>query len=116
MKHQSWQNWIAVCLGIWLALSPWLLNLVFREGLAPPLAVWATAGCGVVVALVSFAAMFGERLWQDWTDIFLAVMLILSPWILPLDAYPAAGWNAVVCGLALLLVAGWEASKENRHA
>ena len=42
---------------------------------------------------------------NDWASVLLAVWVVISPFVLGFSANPAARWNNVAVGLALILVA-----------
>jgi hypothetical protein len=42
--------------------------------------------------------------WQDWTNIALGVWLLVSPWVLGFSNIEAATWNAVLLGIAIVVL------------
>ena len=56
------------------------------------------------------------NLWEDWTNLLLGIWLFVSPWVFQLPNDSGVAWNAwisggiiaVIVGLLVLCVAGWE--------
>lgn len=93
-----WNLAVCAALGMWLMAAP----AVFGSAGA------AAAGDQLVGALVvTFAALgFGEAARAArWVNLPLAVWLCAAPWLLTGHG-PAAGWNNVAVGLAVLLLTG----------
>lgn len=45
--------------------------------------------------------------WQDWTNLVLAVWLVISPWLLQFAAgFGVAAWNAWISGVIVAVIAG----------
>jgi hypothetical protein len=42
--------------------------------------------------------------WQDWTNIALGLWLLVSPWVLGFSSIAAATWNAVLLGIAIVVL------------
>jgi len=63
------------------------------------------------------APRVSSRRWQDWTNMVLGFLLVVSPWLLRFTGLEAATLNAVIIGflifalsaLALTLLDRWEA-------
>jgi hypothetical protein len=63
-------------LGMILFFSPWLFGL--SAG-----AQWQTASAvGVLIAVLSVAALAAFAIWEEWLNLFVALALIASPWLL----------------------------------
>ncbi|AEB12136.1 SPW repeat protein [Marinithermus hydrothermalis] len=108
---KRWQDWGSLVLGIWLVLSPWLLGYS-----TTPSAFWNALIVGAAVTILSILALSGGQLWEEWTDLVLAVWLILSPWILNFTANTAAFWNAVIVGVLIGVLALWVTRQHPRPA
>lgn len=109
-RLRQWQDWIALVLGAWLFISPWLLLEV-----VPGTAAWNFWVVGAAIVVVALAALFRFHEWAEWVNGALGVWLVISPWVLKFSSLTAATWNAVVCGILVvaLAIAGlWEI----RHA
>ena len=104
----QWQDAANLVLGIWLAISPWVLGYALQGPLA-----WNAHLVGVAIAVMAAAALWDFQKWEEGINAALAVWLIASPWIIPaLGGLPAAAWNQVVVGLAALVLALWSAATD----
>lgn len=49
-------NWFQLVLGIWVAVSPWLLGFYGNN-----MALWSNIVAGVLIVIFSLWALFGEK-------------------------------------------------------
>ena len=67
---------VNLLLGMTLFFSPWLFGL--SAG-----AQWQTASAvGVLIAVLSMAALAAFAIWEEWLTLIVALALIGSPWLL----------------------------------
>ncbi|GLR88937.1 SPW repeat protein [Bradyrhizobium iriomotense] len=59
-----------------LFLSPWLFRLTNEPGKVD---LWIS---GIIIGLVSLAAVIAYRDWEEWLNVLMGVWLIASPWLL----------------------------------
>lgn len=52
--------------------------------------------------MASLFKPFIYRHWQDWADLMLGVVVLISPWIIAFTNEPAPTYNAVVVGLVII--------------
>jgi hypothetical protein len=95
-----WQDAANGLLGLWLAVSPWVLAYV--EETTP---AWNAAVIGIAAA----TALMEFQKWEEWVTAALAVWLIASPWILGFSGIEAATWNHVGVGALVAVLALWSA-------
>jgi membrane protein YdbS with pleckstrin-like domain len=72
-----WRDAINLVLGIWLIVSP--LALGYTAQTTP---AWNAYAIGIVVAVLSAAALWQFQKWEEWLSALLGAWLIVSPWIL----------------------------------
>jgi hypothetical protein len=48
-----------------------------------------------------------SRHWQDWADLLLGLAVLASPWLLGFAEVPAPMWNAVIVGVAIVLLSAF---------
>jgi hypothetical protein len=94
-------------LGVWLVASPWILRYSSPDTVGLDIASWHFVIVGVVLVFLGFIALSAYEHWREWIDGAVGVWLIASPWILQYAAMPAATWNAIICGLIIIAIAGW---------
>jgi hypothetical protein len=96
LKHMIW---LGVLLGIWLVMSPFVLNYTRF-----PAAMWNSIAVGVVVALTALARGTGRSYKQtgcNWLNVLSAIWLITSPFILGFSKQLGPLWNGVIPGFVV---------------
>jgi hypothetical protein len=99
--YKHWQAPVSAVLGLWLAVSPWMLGF-HSDVAAMPNAVIA----GLAIFAIALAASFRPQFWQPWASLLLGAWLAASPWALDFAFLNEAKLGAVVVGI---LVAALEA-------
>lgn len=106
--NRHWQDALVLMIGIWLVASRWILTYRSPDTVGLDIASWNFIVVGVTLVILGFIAITSYRLWQEWLDVAAAVWLIVSPWALGFhQAMPTAMWNAIICGLAVIVISGW---------
>lgn len=103
METRRWQDWLSLVLGIWLFVSPWVLQLAHAIGRGS-IDFFVT---GVAVVVLAVLALNLRALWSEWVTFVLGLWLIGSPWLLGFAADRPAGINAVVVGALVAIAAVW---------
>src|SRR5215470_5610040 len=85
-------------LGVVLVLTPWIFS--YPGGLESQNAIVS----GVVIAVLSIAALAAFTVWEEWLNLIVGLWLIVSPWVLQF-AGTAAMYVAVVIGALVALLA-----------
>lgn len=70
----QWQDGVNVLLGVWLLISPWLLQF---SGNAP--ATWNSVILGVVIGVASISALVRFHEWEEWVDLIMGLWLVVAP-------------------------------------
>ena len=111
MKKQHWQDSVNALLGIWIFISPWLLQHAMAGaamlGGVGGVAMWNFYIVGIAIAVVALAAVFVFSLWGEWVNLALGTWLCLSPWLLGFGTSTALMWNAVIVGMLVFAFSGW---------
>ena len=80
-------------LGAFLFFSPWIFG--FATG-----APWTNAMiCGLIIAVLSIAALAMFAIWEEWLNLIVGLWVIVSPWVL--------GFAGTVAALNVHLVVGF---------
>jgi hypothetical protein len=109
MKQQFyWQDWVTTVLGLWIALSPLIIPVLFpaSAGLTP-LVEGNAFVVGVAIVVLAWLAITTLQGWEEWVDGALGLWLAVSPFVLAYTYATAFTWNAVVSGAAVVLVSIW---------
>ncbi len=104
-----WQEWAGFVLGLWLAVSPWLLDHV-SSGPATANAVFV----GLALALAShFEASFDDVA-GEWLNLAAGLWLLAAPFALGFSAPGVASANCLAVGLCItgLAVSALKLDKE----
>ena len=100
-------HWKDVCnliLGVWLAVSPWVLPLAAESTPA-----WNAHIVGVVVAVAAIATLIAFHKWEEWVNAALGAWLIVSPYLLGFATLRDALWNQIIVGVLIGGLAIWAA-------
>jgi hypothetical protein len=100
-RYSRWQDWLALILGIWLFVAPWLIW--------PPGAFGGQVNASVIgalLALLALASIYRFESPQEIGMLIVAVWLFVSPWLFGFAGSTFVAWShwivaAVVAGLAV---------------
>ena len=109
MEQNHWQNWITLAVGIWLAISPWILAPGTDEGVGMTLTTWNFVLSGGAATLIAAAAILAYYEWEEWLDTVLGLWIVASPWVVGFTAETALFWNALICGAVIAALSAWTA-------
>jgi hypothetical protein len=108
---KQWEDWVNLVLGIWLCVSPWILQLGGDEMIVTQNAVLV----GFLLIVTEAVTLVSFRVWEEWISVVLGGWLVVSPWVLGITALvPMA--NFVIVGLAVLVLALYEIWDVQRHS
>lgn len=106
-NKRQWQDWVNLILGVWLIISPWVMN--YNDAY---MAAGNSFIMGVAVVVVSLTALISPQVWEEWINLLLAAFLIISPLTVGFTHQTTAVWNVVVLGLLIGADAVWALSKQ----
>lgn len=101
MNKEHWQDWVQVLLGLWVAVSPWVL------GASNSAAIWNFLIVGLVLIALAASEISAFQRWKEWAIAALGAWLLLSPRILEFVKEQALTWNAAITGLVIVALAAW---------
>jgi hypothetical protein len=108
---KQWEDWVNLVLGIWLCVSPWILQFGGDEMIVTQNAVLV----GFLLIVTETVTLVSFRVWEEWISVVLGAWLVVSPWVLGITALvPMA--NFVIVGLAVLVLALYEIWDVQRHS
>ena len=88
-----WQEWASFALGLWLAISPWLVGYAENEA-----ATANAAFVGLALALAShFEATF-DHISAEWLNLGAGLWLVAAPFVLGFAAATMATANSIAVG------------------
>jgi SPW repeat-containing protein len=90
-----WHDWAVFTVGLWLAVSPWLVGYASH-----PAATADAAVAGLVLALAAhFEASCDVSL--EWLNLGAGFWLVIAPFLLGFDDVAVATANSVAAGAAI---------------
>lgn len=106
-KAQPGIDWTNLTLGVFLAVSPWL---VLGGGSA---AMWNAVACGAIIATAAGVALSKPNAGAEWTSVGLGFWLLAAPGMLGFSVNAGAMWTSVLIGLGVACLAGFQVSLLN---
>jgi hypothetical protein len=103
-SHMEWKN-ERVCdvlnliLGAFLFFSPWIFG--FASGAPTQNAMIS----GIVIVILSIAALAAFATWEEWLNLIVGLWLIVSPWVLGFAGTTAAQVTIAVGVLVAVIAA-----------
>jgi SPW repeat len=92
---------VNLMLSVVLFFSPWLFGL-------PNGAQWQTASVvGIIIAVLSIAALAAFAVWEEWLNLVAGLALIVSPWLLGFQNSTAMTIDVVI-GVVVAVLAAFE--------
>lgn len=107
---RHWRDDANLVLGVWLFLSPWILQYAGMQ-----MAAWNAWIMGVVVVLAAVAAILFFQEWEEYLAVLVAAWLVISPWVLGFADMMTAVYNQIIVGVLVGGLAVWSALAERRH-
>ncbi|MCG2585466.1 SPW repeat protein [Massilia sp. TS11] len=100
---KRWQDQVILLLGLWLFVSPWAMNIAADS----PLAMNAHVS-GLLMAILAAFDLYSTYLWAVLLNMAVGVWTALSPWALRTTDNQAMVANAVIVGVAVVVLGLWE--------
>jgi hypothetical protein len=92
-RTARWQDWTSFALGLWLAVSPWIVGY---EG--DNAATANAAFVGVALALGAHFEIGLEELWAEWLNFVVGLWLLAAPFLLAFGPAPVTTGNCIIVG------------------
>lgn len=105
--HRTWEDWLAMLLGVVIALSPWPAQPTYLGCPVPTGVAWNAMLIGIVVAALGVIELVELHRWEQVGEILCGGWLIASPYIFDylgtgMLQYWHFGLGAVVILLAVI--------------
>ncbi|HXP75549.1 MAG TPA: SPW repeat protein [Stellaceae bacterium] len=100
----NWQDWLDMVLGLWLAVSPWILDFTDSD----PTLTRNAVIVGVAIAVLSALTFLAYHIVEEWIDVILGLWLVISPLMLSASGSGAVAADFVIVGAVVLLLSGYE--------
>lgn len=103
-----WQDWTSFALGLWLAVSPWIVGYDFDHS-----ATGNAAFVGVALALGAHFQIGLDELWTEWLNFAVGLWLLAAPFVLGFWTIAAmVNCIAVGCLVCALAASALQLDKE----
>jgi hypothetical protein len=100
----NWQDWLDMVLGLWLAVSPWILDFADSD----PGATRNALIVGILIAVLSALTFLAYHIIEEWIDVILGLWLVISPWVLTGSRDATVVADFVIVGAVVLALSGYE--------
>ena len=94
---EGWQDGIEILIAVWLIFSPFLLAYSYDVSNA----TLASVVIGTAVFAMCQYGAAKQKPWVEWFNLVLAVLLVVSPFVLGYAGSTLATWNAIIPGILL---------------
>lgn len=105
IADMRWQDWAGFSLGLWLAVSPWVLGFSDEQAATANAAV-----VGIALAVVSLLEVGLSEVTHERLKVAAGLWLVASPFVPGFGASAPAEINAVVIGILVTVCAAWAMS------
>ena len=110
IKH--WQDWVSMLVGVWMIAAPWVLGFDLHASVG---AFFSAIVLGVFLFAFAVSEMFIPENWEEYFELYLGGLLLVSPWMLDFAALARQRDNAVACGLVVVLLALWVLAVDDEY-
>ena len=111
LKKSIWQDWVNLILGVWLIASPWIMDYS-HAGFAAGDA-WLL---GVAVVIISLIGLLSPDVWEEWMNLLLAALILVSPITVGFTHQNVAVWNSVIISVLIGAAAVWGLSRQVKYS
>lgn len=99
---KRWQDAVNMLLGLWLFVSPWVLQFAGHEA-----AAWNAYVVGTAIVLFAAIAVYMPKVWEELINMIFGVWLVISPYALGFATETTVAVNAVAVGALTVGFATW---------
>lgn len=118
-SRKHWQDGINILLGLWIVISPWVLGFTTVQ-----YAGGSAVVIGLVIAVFAAWALVAYARWEDWVNVILGILLVITPWLFEFAAMASttgtegafiATWNFIIAGVLVAGLAIWSIYQNNER-
>jgi hypothetical protein len=95
-----WQDWASFALGLWLAMSPWLLDYSQHEA--------ATANAAIVGLMLALGCHFEvsfDQMSMEWLNLAVGLWLVAAPFVRGFATLSEVTANSIAVGTFVAVLA-----------
>ncbi len=101
----KWQDWTNFALGIWLAVSPWVLGFAEQQS-----AMMNAVAFGVLLIVSSQLELRGTERMKEWVNMLSGLWLVIAPFALGFISNFEAAMSTALTGVLAAVFAAWALS------
>lgn len=99
---KRWQDWANMVVGLWLFVSPWVLQYETMEA-----AAWNAYVLGTAIVVFAAVAVYMPKAWEELFNMAFGVWLVICPYVLGFASQTTVAINVVVVGALTVAFATW---------
>ena len=99
-RWEGWEDMVELLIATWIIISPFLLGYFHVASASSAMIVF-----GVFIFLFSQLGISKQSPWEEWMNLLLAVVLIVSPWVFGFTHEVVAVVNAIASGICVAIFA-----------
>ena len=99
-RYQGWEDMVELLLAIWIIGSPFFLGF-FSVGSASATLMLI----GTFIFLISQLGLSTQEPWEEWVNLALAAILLVSPWLFGFADHTVAMVNSVASAICVAIFA-----------
>jgi hypothetical protein len=111
MKNRRWKDVVMLVLGLWLLISPFVLQLSSYTEMA----ALNSYVFGIGVMVVAAIALARPKMWEEQLNLAIGLWLFIAPYVLGFQAETAAMANHMALGLLIMGDAMWAVEPYYTH-
>lgn len=111
MKNRRWQDVAMLILGLWLLVSPFVLQFSSYTAIA----ALNSYVFGIAVMVVAAIALARPKMWEEQVNLAIGIWLFVAPYALGFQAESAAMVNHLILGLLIMGDAMWAVQPYYTH-
>jgi len=92
-RTARWQDWASFALGLWLAVSPWIVGYESDH-----VATANAAFVGVALALGAHFEIGLDELWAEWLNLAVGLWLLAAPFLFEFGPGAVAPGTCIIVG------------------
>ena len=111
LKNSIWQDWVNLILGVWLLASPWIMDYSSAGFVAGDARL-----LGVAVIIISVIGLLSPDVWEEWMNLLLAALILISPITVGFTHQNVAVLNNVIISILIGAAAVWGLSRQVKYS
>jgi peptidoglycan/LPS O-acetylase OafA/YrhL len=104
---KRWQDGVNMLLGLWLFISPWVMQYADAQA-----AAWNAYGMGTAIVVFAAVAVYMPKVWEELINTVCGLWLVISPYALGFASTTTVAVHTMVVGVLTVGFAVWAMLKD----